>query len=193
VGIRLAKLWLALLVRPWETLCVVKRDRAKLRYGLVSLLVHSVVAGSKMLYLHLQQVPPVPGPWLRIPPDQTWLYSLLFQVPTDLLQSVLFAGVVTLVALLFRGKGSFEGQFALYGFAFPPVNVLLIVGTWVLSLLGLFGTPLWIGYFVVVLVWDLALIALSVKVEQDLGPVQTAVCFLAGVIPAILFSLTFIR
>ena len=146
-----------------------------------------------MLYLHLQQVPPVPGPWLRIPPDQTWLYSLLFQVPTDLLQSVLFAGVVTLVARLFRGKGSFEGQFALYGFAFPPVNVLLIVGTWVLSLLGLFGTPLWIGYFVVVLVWDLALIALSVKVEQDLGPVQTAVCFLAGVIPAALFSLTFIR
>lgn len=79
------------------------------------------------------------------------------------------------------------------GFAFPPVNVLLIVGTWVLSLLGLFGTPVWIGYFVVILLWDLALIALSVKVEQEIGPDQTAVCFLAGVIPTILFSLTFIR
>ena len=73
------------------------------------------------------------------------------------------------------------------------MNALLIVGTWVLSLLGMFGTPLWIGYFVVVLLWDLALIALSVKVEQEIGPVQTAVCFLAGVIPAILFLLTFIR
>ena len=82
------------------------------------MLVHSAVAGSKQLYLHLQQVPPVPGPWLRIPPERTWLCSLFFQVPTDLLQSVLFAGVVTLVARLFRGKGSFEGQFALYGFAF---------------------------------------------------------------------------
>jgi hypothetical protein len=171
----------------------VKQDRARLRYGLVSLLVHSAFAGSKMLYLHVQQVPPVPGPWLRIPPDQTWLYSLVFQVPVDLLQSVVFAGVVTLVARLFRGRGSFEGQLALYGIAFPPVNVLLIVGTWALSLLGLFGTPAWIGYFVVVLLWDLALIALSVKVEQEIGPVQTMACFLAGVVPAVLFSLTFIR
>ena len=69
VGIKLAKLWLALLVRPSETLRAVKRDQARLRYGLVSLLAHSAVAGSKMLYLHLQKVPPVPGPWLRIPPD----------------------------------------------------------------------------------------------------------------------------
>jgi hypothetical protein len=163
MGIVLAKLWLTLLTRPRETLRAVGQDPAKLRYGLVSLFVHSAVAGSKMLYLHLQQVPPVPGPWLQVPPDQTWLYSLLFQVPVDLLQSVLFAGVVTLVARLFGGKGSFEGQFALYGFAFPPVNVLLIVGTWALSLRGLLGTPLWIGYFVVVLLWDLALIALSLR------------------------------
>ena len=145
MSIKLAKLWLALLVRPSETLHAVKRDPAKLRYGLVSLLVHSAVAGSKMLYLHLQKVPPVPGPWLRIPVDRTWLYSLAFQVPVDLLQSVLFAGVVTLVARPYRGKGSFEGQFALYGFAFAPVNVLLIVGTWALSLLGLSGTFVWIG------------------------------------------------
>ena len=193
MGIKLARLWLGLLVRPYKTLCVVKQDRAKLRYGLLSLLVHSAVAGSKMLYLHVQKVPPVPGPWLRIPFDRPWLYSLAFQVPTDLLQSVLFAGVVTLVARQFRGKGSFEGQFALYGFAFPPVNVLLIVGTWLLSLLGLFGTPIWVGYFGLVLTWYLVLIALSVKVEQELGLLPTLICFLSVVIPAILFSLTYIR
>jgi hypothetical protein len=193
VDTSLAKLWLALLIKPFETMRAVKRERAKLRYGLVSLLVHSAVAGSKMLYLHVHQVPPVPGPFLRIPTNQTWLYSLVFQVPVDLLQSILFAGVVTLIARLFRGRGSFEGQFALYGFAFPPVNVLLIVGTWVLSLLDLFGTPVWIGYFIVVLLWDLVLIALSVSAEQEIGPIQTLVCFLAGVVPAILFSLTYIR
>ena len=109
MGAVLTELWLGLLTRPLEALRAVKQDPAGLRYGLVSLLVHSAVAGTKMLYLHLAQVPAVPGPWLRIPRDQTWLYSLVFQVPVDLLQSVLFAGVVTLVARPFGGKGSFEG------------------------------------------------------------------------------------
>jgi hypothetical protein len=54
VSTKLAKLWLALLVRPWETLRAVRQDPARLRYGLVSLFVHSAVAGSKMLYLHLR-------------------------------------------------------------------------------------------------------------------------------------------
>jgi hypothetical protein len=44
-----------------------------------------------------------------------------------------------------------------------------------------------------VLSWDLATIAMLVKVEHEIGPVQTTICFLAGAILAILFSLTFIR
>lgn len=42
----------------------------------------------------------------------------------DFLQAVIFAGVVTLVARLFKGKDAFEGQFSLYDIAFVPASIL---------------------------------------------------------------------
>ena len=178
---------------PYRTLQTIKDEEAKLRYALVSLLIHSVFAMSKQIFFHLQSASPEPTPWLRIPVERTWLYSFYLNLPVDVVQAVIFAGVVTLAAKLFKGKGSFEGQFALYAFAFVPVNVLLIVGTLMLTLLGLGDTPFWTGCFVLFLLWDLVLIALSVKVEQEIGLIPTLVCFVAGFCPTILFAFTYIR
>lgn len=185
--------FLGVFTRPHRTLQIVRDEESKLRYALASLLTHSIFAMSKQMYFHLANAPPEPLPWLRVPVERTWLYSFYFNLPVDIVQAVIFAGAVTLASKLFKGRGSFEGQFALYAFAFAPVNVLLIVGTLALTLLGLGGTPIWMGYFVLVLLWDLALMVLSVKVEQEIELVPALVCFVIGFVPAALFSFTYIR
>ncbi|MGD1996360.1 MAG: Yip1 family protein [Anaerolineae bacterium] len=190
---RFLKLFLSVITNPQKTLLQVKRDESRLGYAFLSLAVHSAFAMSKQLTFHLQSRHPEPEPWLRVATERTWLYSFYFNLPVDIIQAVIFAGVVTLAAKLFDGKGSFEGQFALYAFAFAPVNILFLYGAFALSLLGLDETLLWWAYFGVVLLWDLVLITLSVRVEQELKWGPALLCFVAGFAPAILLSLTYIR
>ena len=66
--LRLCLSWLA---RPTQTLWTVKQHSAKIRYALASVLIHSLVAGSKQLYLHFTNAPVDFAPFLRYPAEQT--------------------------------------------------------------------------------------------------------------------------
>jgi hypothetical protein len=183
----------SLLLHPKKALTELKANEARLRLAVTSLLVHSAFAGAKQLYFHLRQVPVVPEPFLRIPTESGWLYSAIFQVPVDFAQAILFAGIVTLLAGLFGGKGSFKGQFSLFAFGFVPPVLFLIVGTFALSALGLGGTLVWWAYFVGVMLWDLVFIYLTVRVEQEVSVPAGMFCTLAGFASSLGLSLTYIR
>ncbi|NWG13614.1 MAG: hypothetical protein HXY20_08780 [Acidobacteria bacterium] len=170
-----------------------KRTGIRLDYAFASLLVHSFFAGTKQLAFHVSEVPVTFGPWLHYPAGKTWLYSFYAQLPVDIVQAVIFAGTESLAVKIFGGTGSFEGQFAIYAFAFTPVNVLLILGTWLLSATGLSDSFPWADYFVAVLAWNLSIIALSVQVEQVIGAFRASVYSAIGIVPTVLFALTYVR
>jgi len=48
-------------------------------------------------------------------------------IPVAILGAVLFAGVVQLSSKPFGGEGTFEDQFALFSFAYPPYFIFLHV------------------------------------------------------------------
>jgi hypothetical protein len=170
-----------------------KGHPCRLRYGMASLIVHCVVAVAKQMYLHCTGQPVSPEPFLNIPLDQAWLWSAWLQVPVDFLQAIVFAGTVTLLAPLIKGRGSFEGQFSLYAFGFVPPTIILMLGTLLLRLLGLSDTVLWWLCFSSVSVWILAVIILTVSVEQQVDYKKAIACGLAGFIPSLAISLTYIR
>lgn len=183
----------SLLIRPRRTLIALKSCDSQLGYAITSLLVHSAFAIAKQIYFHSLQVPPAPEPFLRIPSERTWLYSAYFQIPVDFMQAILFAGVVSLVAPLVGGRGSFKGQFSLFSFGFAQPTILLILGTFILSMLGLGGTVVWWIYFVGVMLWILAVIWLSVRTEQATDPRATTLLTLVAFLVSIGLSLTYIR
>ncbi len=188
-----SRLFLTLYVRPRRTLRAVKGTGVRLDYAFASLLVHSLFAGAKQLFPHFSKVPVTFGPFLDYPSEKTWLYSFYAQLPVDIVQAVIFAGTVSLAARMFGGRGNFEGQFALYAIAYVPVNVLLIVGTWLLSAIGLSDSLVWTSYFVAVMAWNLSMIVLSVEVEQAIGTIRASACSAIGIVPTVLFALTYIR
>lgn len=187
------RLFGSMLARPRSALRAAKNHDRLLIYAVVSLLVHSVVAVIKQLTFHFQSLPAQPPPFLRIPAEQTWLYSAYFQVPVDFLTAIIFAGVVTLAAKLFRGKGSFEGQFGLYAVAFTPPMIITMATTFLLTLIGHGEHPIWLVVFAAGLAWVLGLIYLSVETEQEISLGASVLCMLAGFFPSIGFALTYIR
>ncbi len=188
-----ARLFLTLYLRPRQTLRAVKATGVRLDYAFASLLIHSLFAGAKQLCFHFSNVTVTFRPFLDYPTEKAWLYSIYAQLPVDIVQAVIFAGTVSLAARMFGGRGNFEGQFTLYAFAFVPVSVLLIVGTWLLSAIGLSDSPVWTSYFVAAMAWNLSMIVLSVEVEQAIGTIPASACAAIGVVPTALFALTYIR
>lgn len=187
------RLFGSILVRPRSAMRAIKNHDRLLVYAMVSLMVHSVVAVVKQLTFHFQNLPPEPPPFLRIPAEETWLYSAYFQIPVDFLTAIIFAGVVTLVAKRFKGKGGFEGQFGLYAVAFTPPMIITMATTFLLTLIGYGQHPIWLVVFAAGLAWVLSLIYLSVEAEQEISMGASLLCMLAGFFPSIGFALTYIR
>lgn len=179
--------------RPQQVLTALKHDPRRVRYGVATLLLHSVVAVGKQLYFHATGQPVAPAPFLRIPAEQTWLFSAFFQVPTDFVQAIVFAGTVVLVSPLFRGSGDFRTQFGLYAFGFVPPTLVLMIGTLALTLAGLSGTAPWWIFFCAVSFWIFAVICLSVSIGQGLKYKEAILCGSIGLVPSLAVALTFIR
>jgi hypothetical protein len=183
----------AVLYNPRRALRALKHHPSRMRYGVVSLFLHSFLAMAKQLYFHLINQPVAPPPFLNVPAKQAWLYSAYFQIPVDFVQAIVFAGSVTLIAPLVEGDGSFEGQFSLYSCGFVPPTVVLMIGTLLLNLIGLSGTVLWSVFFGAVMVWITALICLTVSVAQGVDYKRALACGLMGTILSLAISLTYIR
>jgi hypothetical protein len=92
-----------------------------------------------------------------------------------------------------RGSGNFKTQFSLFAFGFVPPTLALMIGTLVLTLVGLSGTLLWWIFFCAVSFWIFAVICLSVSVGQNLEYKKAILCGSIGVVPSLAVALTFIR
>ncbi len=181
------------LISPVAALGELKAHPLRLRYAVVTLVLHCVIAIAKQLYFHFIGQPVAPPPFLALPERETWFWSAVFQFPTDFSQAILFAGTVTLLAPFAGGKGTVEGQFSLYAVAFIPPTIALMLGTLLLTWIVGTGAPLWTAYFIAVSLWILVMVCLAVRVEQQLSLRRAIPLALVALIPTLGLSLTYIR
>ena len=184
-------LLLKLIPKPVENLKLVKNSEKKLKFGIYSLLLFSVLTMTNMLLYHFQGLIPVPGPWLIIPPELSFLYSFYLMIPVAFLGAILFSGITQLLCKPFNGKGTFEGQFSLFSVAYPIYFMLLHVIKTIFFFIfreSLAGYPLFV---VIALSYIMTLI--SVKIEQEIKWIPSLIISFIGFGVTALFSLTYIR
>lgn len=180
-----------LFLHPIATLTQVKASPHEFRYGFYTILLFSAIAMTNMLNYYFAKLVPEPPMWITYPAGTEWLFSFWLMLPVALLGAILFAGIVQLGSRLFQGKGTFDSQFALYLFAFPPYFILLHLVKFIyfyLYRLSLAGPLLFVSMGLVYM-----MMLLAVKVEQQMkwGPTILLSCIGYGV--GALFSLTYIR
>ena len=185
------KLLLNLFFHPIATLIQFKASPHKLRYGFYTISLFAALAMTNMLNYHFTQLIPEPLMWINYPAGTEWLFSFILMVPVALLGAILFAGIVQLGSRLFNGQGSFESQFALYLFAFPPYFILLHIAKLIYfhtRHLSLAGPAL-----LVIMVFVYLMMTVSVKVEHKMSWGPTIFLSLVGYGIGAVFSMTYIR
>ncbi len=186
-----ARLLINAFIHPVDTLIQVRESPHRLRYGIYTILIFSAIAMTNMLNYHSARIIPEPPMWIAYPAGTEWLFSFWLMIPVALLGAILFAGIVQLGSRLFNGAATFDSQFALYLFAFPPYFILLHVIKFIyfyMYRLSLAGPAL-----LVIMVLVYVMMMLSVKVEQKMKWAPTIGLSLTGYVVGALFSMTFIR
>ncbi|MGD2156961.1 MAG: Yip1 family protein [Anaerolineales bacterium] len=176
-----------LFFRPQLAFRALLNDRRRVGYGILGNLVLAVIyfvgisVTLEMNELHVPQ-----NLVLNIPPERYYAYERFFIFPASLAGTILAAGVIRLGAREWKGDGRFEDLFALLGFSFVVVAVVIglpdliigiLTGFGVLAPLGFsyIGPHVWLGTL-----WFLLLTILAVKEVERLGWGQSIVLGIIG-------------
>jgi hypothetical protein len=172
-------------IKPRDTFTHLLADPRQLVYGGKAVLLIGVLYTLTVIGLAIARVPIAVEPWIAIPAEEYYFWEIFFGMPVFIMGWILAAGLVQLLSKWFKGSGTFEGVFAVLGFAMTvPMFVTWIVETLltVLILIGVMSHTQWveitarpgfwqvfgIGYQLVALAWYLVLAPIAVAVTQKL-------------------------
>ena len=110
--------YLGTLLHPRRTFDALMADPRRLRFGLYALIINAVLYTFVYIFLTISGGAPSSfTPWLNIPKDVYYSYDRFILAPSMFGAWILAAGVAQLLSKLFGGKGSFEDNLSVFGFA----------------------------------------------------------------------------
>lgn len=176
-----------LFFRPQWVFRALLNEPRRVRYGILGNLVLALIyfiGISITLEMNAMHTPQLL--LLNIPPEQYYAYEMFFIFPVGLAGTILASGVIRLGAREWDGDGRFEDLFALLGFSFVVIAVVMglpDLGIGVLTRFGVLaplgfayvGPHVWLGTL-----WYLLLTILAVKEAERLGWGKSIVLGLIG-------------
>lgn len=189
-----------LFARPRAALRALLGEPDRILFGLVGNVLLALIyfAGiTTALALNVSHLPQSPA--LRIPDEQYYSIERFFILPVGLAGTILAAGAIRLLAQAWNGEGHYEDLFALLGFSFTAVAILMGVPDLVITILRGIGVPvsmwwvlsgpqIWLGTL-----WYVVLTILAVKEVERLTWGKTIVLTLLGSVANALVNFIFIR
>lgn len=165
----------------------------RVSFGVAGILVLTLVytIGISLTLVRHPWTKPLAAPILRIAPERYYVYELFFLLPVAVVSVVVHAGVSHLVCWVRGGRGTFDDLFALLGFSY--VILALVMGIPDL-LLGLFRPATSIGPHVVLgTFWFSILSVFAVKEAEKVSWVMATVASLSGLLANAALQFTFMR
>ena len=112
------KYYFGVITRPRRTFDALMADGRRLRFGLFALTISAILYLFVYIFLTMAGgAPSVFTPFLAIPLDQYYAYNRFFVLPSIFAGWILAAGVAQLLSRPFGGKGTFEDNLSVFGYA----------------------------------------------------------------------------
>ena len=196
--------------KPHSTFDRLLTDPKQLTHGFRAVVLIGVLYTLTVIGLAIAGADITAPAWIAIPAEDYYFWEIFFAAPVYILGWILAAGLAQLMSKVFKGSGTFEGTFAVLGFALTiPSFVTWIpetIGT-VLFLLGVMSQKEWLeitarpgfwqvfvaAYQLVALAWYLILFPVAIAAAQGLRWWQAAIVGILTVAIVGLVILIFIR
>jgi hypothetical protein len=132
--------YFGIIIRPRRTFDVLVSDSRRLRFGLWAILINIILYTLVYIFLTIGGGAPSSfTPWLAIPAEVYYPYNRFFLAPSMFAGWILAAGVAQLLSRPFSGKGSFEDNLSVFGFAISIASLASLLHDLPDSFLGAIG------------------------------------------------------
>ncbi len=188
-----ASYFVQLFISPGRAMQALLGDRRRSLVGLagISSLVLVYVLGISLTLSRHPGTGPLQAPALRIAPEHYYYYELVFLLPVALASVVVQAGISHLVCRIRGCSGSFDDLFALIGFSYLVVAVVIGVPDLVL---GFFARPAAVGPHVLLgTIWFCVLCVKAVKAAERVPWLNAIVAGILGLLANGALEFTFMR
>jgi len=197
--------FLAPVVRPRRMVERLFLDPHKVGYAVLVYLFLGVIYTASVQAAYMRGFGAQVTPFLAIPAESYYFWQRFYQIPFFLLTNVLFAGTARLLALGFKGSGSFENAFALSAVAMtlPMFLTMWLPETVMFFTLSPDFAPQgsWGGAWslfnilrqVTGVVWPLVIIVAGLRRSEGIGLLQAVVATILAFIPTGALMVVFIR
>jgi hypothetical protein len=137
---------------------------------------------------------------LKIPIEQYYLYEAFFLLLLTISTWILLAGLIRIISIPFKGKGSYEDTLSLLGFPFIILLLFMLIPDIINDYLFkkiITNNIYWniinpIRLFIPTL-WVMILHFLAIKEVQGINNFKTLIVFIIAYIPYIALVMTYIR
>jgi len=198
------------IIKPRSTFNRLLADPEQLTHSIRAILLIGVLYTLTVIGLAIVGADISEPAWIAIPAEQYYFWQIFFQIPVFVLGWILAAGLAQLMSKAFKGSGTFEGTFAVLGFALTIPSFVAWIPETIVTTLFLSGTMSqqeWIAiisrpgfwqvftmaYQVVALAWFLTLFPVAIAAAQKLRWWQAAIIGILTVAIVGLVTLIFIR
>lgn len=127
--------FLKTIIHPKTSLENLVNDPKKLRYGFFSTLLIGILYTLVVTGLAIKKVSIVTEPWIAIPAESYYFWSIFFCIPLFLILWIISAALIQIFAHLFKGSGQFEQSLSIMGFSFAIPMFLTLVPEFIITII----------------------------------------------------------
>ena len=184
--------------QPVQGIYELMGHRHKMRYSILIFLFLGIIYTFSVQLAYSKGLGASVEPFLRIPAEEYYFWQRWYQIPFFFLTSILFAGIVRLVAMGFSGKGTFEDLFCLFCVA-QTLPMFLTMWLPETIFFAFFEeatiAPVWVdvGRQILGILWPLVIMVVGISIIEKIQWHLSALATIIAAIPITTLMVIFIR
>lgn len=193
---------LGIIIHPILTLKKFLRHEKRLFYSFITVLLFGVIYTIGVIFAYIfNHLPYGIEIILKVPIEKYYLYESFFLLPITICTWILLAGLIQIISILFKGKGSFEDTLSLIGLPYFILIIFMFIPDIIVTYLMpksivesyIFWNIINPARLLLVSIWILTIHIIAVKEVQKLTIMKTIIITILSYIPYMAINLTYIR
>lgn len=193
---------LGIIIHPILTLKKFLIHEKRLSYSFITVLLFGIIYTIGVIFAYIfNQLPYGIEIILKIPIEKYYLYESFFLLPLTICTWILLAGLIQIISILFKGKGSFEDTLSLSGLPYFVLIIFMFIPDIIVDYLipksivesYIFWNIINPARLLLVSIWIMIIHIIAVKEVQKLTNIKAIIVTMLSYIPYMAITLTYIR
>lgn len=193
---------LGIILHPIFTLKKYLKHENRLLYSFITILLFGIFYTIGVVFAYIfEHLPYGIEIILKVPIEKYYLYESFFLLPVTICTWILLAGLIQIISILFKGKGSFEDTLSLIGLPFFILIIFMFIPDIIIDYLMpksiiesyIFWNIINPIRLLLVSFWIIIIHIIAVKEVQKLTNIKAIIITILSYIPYMAIILTYIR